>query len=65
MLEKVLLGSLVAVPVTGLLLVATGDDWLPLHVAAQIVFLAAIAGHVGLVLRHTVLRPNRHLSRMV
>ena len=65
LLEKVLLGSLVVVPVTGLLLVATGDDWLALHVAAQIVFLAAIAGHVGLVLRHTVLRPNRHLSRMV
>ena len=60
-----LLGSLVVVPVTGLLLVATGDDWLTLHVAAQIVFLAAIAGRIGLVLRHTVLRPNRHFSRMV
>ena len=63
--EKVLLGSLVVVPVTGLLLVATGDDWLALHVATQIVFLAAIAGHVGLVLCHAVLRPNRHRPRMV
>jgi cytochrome b561 len=65
LLEKVLLGSLVVVPGTGLLLVATGDDWLVLHVAAQIVFLAAIAGHVGLVLRHTVVRRNRHLARML
>ncbi|WP_164704527.1 cytochrome b [Blastococcus litoris] len=64
-LEKVLLGSLLVVPATGLLLVAAGDDWLPLHVTAQLVFLAAIAGHVGLVLRHTVLRRDRHLARML
>ncbi|MGY1812864.1 cytochrome b [Blastococcus sp. SYSU D00820] len=65
LLEKLLLGLLVAVPVTGMLLLGTGDDWLPLHVAAQIAFLAAIAAHVGLVLEHTVLRRNRHLSRML
>ncbi|MGY1802408.1 cytochrome b [Blastococcus sp. SYSU D00922] len=64
-LEKVLLGSLLVVPATGLLLVAAGDDWLPVHVTAQLVFLAAIAGHVGLVLRHTVVRRNRHLARML
>lgn len=60
-----LLASLVAVPVSGLLLVAAGEDWLPAHVTAQIVFLAAIAGHVGLVLSHTVLRRNRNLARMI
>lgn len=65
LLEKVLLGSLLVVPATGLLLVAAGDDWLPVHVTAQLVFLAAIAGHVGLVLRHTVVRRNRHLARML
>jgi cytochrome b561 len=64
-LEKFLLALLFVVPATGLLLVAAGDDWLPVHVAAQIVFLVAIAAHVGLVLRHTVVRRNRHLARML
>jgi cytochrome b561 len=65
LLEKVLLTLLVVVPATGLLLAASGDDWLPLHVAAQIAFLAAVAAHVGLVLSHTVVRRNRHLARML
>jgi cytochrome b561 len=65
LLEKLLLALLFVVPATGLLLVAAGDDWLPVHVAAQIVFLVAIAAHVGLVLRHTVVRRNRHLTRML
>ena len=64
-LETLLIALLVVVPATGLLLVAAGEDWLPVHVAAQVVFLAAIAAHVGLVLRHTVLRRNRHLARML
>jgi cytochrome b561 len=64
-LEKLLLALLVVVPVTGLLLVAAGDDWLPVHVAAQIAFLVGIAVRVGLVLSHTVVRRNRHLARMV
>jgi cytochrome b561 len=64
-LEKLLLVLLVVVPATGILLVAAGDGWLPAHIAAQIVFLAAIAAHVGLVLRHTVVRRNRHLARML
>ena len=65
LLEKALLALLVVVPVSGLLLVAAGDGWLPLHVAAQIGFLVAIALHVGLVLSHTVVRRNRHLARML
>lgn len=64
-LEKLLLGLLVVVPASGLLLVAGGEDRLPVHVTAQVLFLGAIAAHVGLVLRHTVLRPNRHLARML
>jgi cytochrome b561 len=64
-LEKLLLALLVVVPATGLLLVAAGHDWLPVHVGAQIAFLAAIATHVGLVLKHTVLRRHRHLARML
>jgi len=64
-LEKLMLALLVAVPASGLLLVAAGDEWLPVHVTAQIAFLVAVALHVGLVLRHTVVRRDRHLSRML
>ncbi|MGY1617456.1 cytochrome b/b6 domain-containing protein [Geodermatophilus sp. SYSU D00691] len=64
-LEKALLLLLVVVPATGLLLVAAGTGWLPVHVAGQVALLAAIAAHVGLVLRHTVVRRNRHLARML
>ena len=42
-----------------------GEHWVPVHVAAQIAFLATIAAHVGLVLRHTVVHRNRHLARML
>lgn len=64
-LEKLLLALLVVVPATGLLLVATSDGWLPVHVAAQVTFLVAIAAHVGLVLKHTVVHRNRHLARLL
>jgi len=64
-LEKLLLALLFAVPATGLLLVLAGEHWVPVHVAAQIAFLATIAAHVGLVLRHTVVHRNRHLARML
>jgi cytochrome b561 len=64
-LEKLLLALLVVVPATGLLLVATGDAMLPVHVTAQVLFLGVIAAHVGLVLKHTVVRRNRHLARML
>jgi cytochrome b561 len=64
-LEKLLLALLFVVPATGLLLVAAGEDWVPVHVAAQVAFLGTIALHVGLVLRHTVVQRNRHLARML
>jgi cytochrome b561 len=64
-LEKVLLTLLLVVPASGLVLIGFGDDWLALHIAAQLVLLAAIALHVGLVLKHTVVRRNRHLRRML
>ena len=60
-----LLVLLVVVPATGLLLVAGSDDLLPVHVAAQIALLAAVAVHVGLVAKHTAVRRNRHLGRML
>ncbi|BBY18857.1 cytochrome b/b6 domain-containing protein [Mycolicibacterium litorale] len=64
-LEKALLTMLFVVPATGLILIAAGERWLPLHIAAQVVFLAVIAVHVGLVLKHTAVRRNRHLARML
>jgi cytochrome b561 len=64
-LERLLLMGLLVVPATGLLLVAGEEDWLPIHVAAQIGFLTVTAVHVGLVLKHTVVRRHRHLGRMV
>ena len=51
-------------PANGLLLTDAGDDWLPLHLAAQIAFLVPIVVHAGLVLSHSVVRRNRHLARM-
>lgn len=63
--ERVLYASLVAMPLTGLLLLAGDDDLLPLHVASHVVLYAALAAHLGLVARHTVLRRDRLLSRML
>lgn len=64
-LEKSLLSLLLVVPGTGLAVLALGHHWVPLHVAAQLALLVVIAVHVGLVLKHTVVRRNRHLSRML
>ena len=63
-LEKALLALLVLVPASGLLLVAAGGP-VALHVATHIAFFVVVALHVGLVLRHTVIRRERHLSRML
>jgi cytochrome b561 len=64
-LEKGLLALLLAVPLTDLLLAAVGTDWLAGHVTAQLLLLSVVAVHVGLVLKHTVVRRDRHLSRML
>jgi cytochrome b561 len=64
-IEKLLLTMLFVVPATGLFLLVAGDDWVALHVAAQLVLVAGIVCHVGLVLKHTVLHRDRHLSRML
>ena len=65
LLEKVLFTLLFVVPGTGLLLVAGSTDWLPVHVAAQLLLLSVIAVHVGLVLSHTVVRRDGQLRRML
>ncbi|CUR61918.1 putative Cytochrome B561 [metagenome] len=55
--ERALMLLLVVVPLSGLVLVGTGDDaWLPLHVAAHVAFFAALAAHLSTNLRPAVLR---------
>jgi cytochrome b561 len=49
--ERILLGLLFVVPVTGLVLARSGDDdLLTLHIAAHVAFFATLAAHLGLVL---------------
>lgn len=55
--ERALLTMLFAIPVTGLVLAAVGDDdVLPLHVGAHLVFLVALASHLSTNLRPRILR---------
>ena len=63
--ERVLLSLLFVVPGTGLLLAVGEDDWLPVHITAHVAFFVALTVHVGLVLRHTIVRRDRHLLRML
>jgi cytochrome b561 len=63
--EKLLLSLLFVIPLSGLLLVVVSYDLLPLHVAAHIGFFVALAAHLGLVVKRTVVQPDRLLQRMV
>ena len=55
--ERVLLTLLVVVPLSGLVLVGTGDDaWLPLHIGAHVAFFAALAAHLFTNARPKILR---------
>ena len=55
--ERALLLLLVLVPLSGLVLVTTGDDaWLSLHLGAHVVFFVALAAHLTTNLRPAILR---------
>ena len=55
--EKSLMLLLVVVPLSGLVLIGTGDDsWLPLHIAAHVAFFLALAAHLSTNLRPAILR---------
>ena len=55
--ERVLLALLFVIPLSGLTLVAVGDDdVLPLHVGAHIAFFLALTAHLSTNLRPAVLR---------
>ncbi len=63
--EVVLYAATFAVPATGLALLLSGDDLLPVHIAAQVLLYVAVAAHVGLVLKHQVLDRDHLLARML
>jgi cytochrome b561 len=63
--ERTLLTTLFVIPLTGIALVLGDDDLLPLHVAAHVTFFAALATHVGLVLKHQLVDRDRLLARML
>lgn len=63
--ETTLYTATFAVPVTGLALLVSGDDLLVLHIAAQVVLYAALAAHIGLVLKHQLVDRDRLLSRVL
>ena len=55
--EKALMLLLVVAPLSGLVLLGTGDDsWLPLHVGAHVAFFVALAAHLFTNLRPAILR---------
>ena len=63
--ERVLLPMLVVMPLSGIAVLLGDDDLLWLHVTSHVVFLVALAAHVGLVLKHTLLDRDRLLARML
>jgi cytochrome b561 len=52
--EQALLAMLFVVPATGIALVVGSSDLVPLHIAAHLCFYAALALHVGVVVRRRV-----------
>jgi cytochrome b561 len=52
--EQTLLALLFVVPATGIALVVGSSDLVPLHIAAHLCFYAALAVHVGVVVRRRV-----------
>ena len=63
--ELALYASLLVMPATGIVLLLSDDDLLWLHVASHVVFFAALALHVGLVLKHQLVDRDRLLDRML
>ncbi|MGW6316414.1 cytochrome b [Streptomyces sp. NPDC055099] len=62
--ETVLYAATFAIPLTGIALLLSGDDLLVAHIVAHLVFFAALALHVGLVLKHQLIDRGHLLRRM-
>ncbi|MBP2586936.1 cytochrome b561 [Streptomyces sp. PvR006] len=63
--ELVLYAATFAASATGLALLTAGEDLLPVHIAAQVLLYAAVAAHVGLVLKHQLINRDHLLARML
>jgi cytochrome b561 len=63
--ERILLVLLFAIPLSGLWLVLVSDDAVTVHVATHFAFFAALAAHVGLVLKHQLINRDRLLRRIL
>jgi len=63
--ELALYASLIAMPLTGLSLIFISDDLLGLHIASHIVLYIAFLLHVGLVLKHQLIKRDRLIQRML
>jgi cytochrome b561 len=64
--ETALYALMFLIPITGLLMVFTGDhDLLPAHIVTHIAFFVAISVHVGLVAKHQLINRDGLLYRML
>jgi cytochrome b561 len=63
--ERVLYVLLFAVPLSGLWLVLVSDDAVGVHVASHVVLFAALAAHLGLVLKHQLVQRDGLVRRML
>jgi cytochrome b561 len=61
---RVLYLSLFLIPLTGLSLLLISDDLLFAHIATHVLFFAALAAHLGLVLKHQFIDRDNLLGRM-
>lgn len=63
--ERLLYVLMVAIPISGLVLVVAGDDdWVGAHIATHVAFFVVIAMHIGLVAKHQVIDRDGLLGRM-
>ncbi|HUF98334.1 MAG TPA: cytochrome b/b6 domain-containing protein [Ilumatobacter sp.] len=63
--ERLLYLCLIAIPSTGLWLVSVNDDAVAAHVASHILFFVALAAHLGLILKHQLIKRDHLLRRML
>ncbi len=63
--EQVLYFTLVVMPLSGIGVLLVDDGLLPVHIASHVTFYVALALHLGLVLKHTLVDRDRLLRRML
>ena len=63
--ERTLYALMLAIPLTGVSIVAVSSDLVAVHVGTHVVFFAALAAHVGLVLKHQLVDRDGLLRRML